>query len=45
MAEPRKIAKYTLDVLLIAVPLVVVLYFLAYPDKFDAFLNWIVGRR
>jgi hypothetical protein len=45
MAEVRKIAKYTLDALLIAFPLSVVLYFLAYPDKFDAFLNWMVGRR
>jgi len=45
MAEARKIAKYTLDVLLILVPLVVVIYFLAYPDKFNAFLNWMVGHR
>jgi hypothetical protein len=44
VAEVRKIAKYTLDVLLVAVPLVVVIYFVAYPDKFNAFLNWMVGR-
>jgi hypothetical protein len=44
MAEVRKIAKYALDVLLVAVPLVVVIYFLTYPDKFNAFLNWMVGR-
>jgi hypothetical protein len=44
MTEVRKIAKYTLDVLLVAVPLMVVIYFLAYPDKFNAFLNWMVGR-
>jgi hypothetical protein len=41
----RKIAKYTLDVLLILVPLAAVLYFGTYPDKFDAFLNWMVGQR
>jgi hypothetical protein len=45
MAKVRKIAKYTLDVLLIGVPLSVVLFFLSRPDKFDAFLNWMVGRR
>ena len=33
MAEARKIAKYTFDALLVFVPLAVVLYFLAYPDK------------
>jgi hypothetical protein len=33
MAEVRKIAKYTLDVLLVAVPLMVVIYFLAYPRQ------------
>jgi hypothetical protein len=45
MAKARKIARYTLDVLLILVPLVTVLYFGAYPDKFDAFLNWMAGHR
>ena len=30
---------------LVFVPLAVVLYFLAYPDKFNAFLNWIFGHR
>jgi hypothetical protein len=45
MAEVRKIAKYSLDILLIAVPLSFVLYFLSYPDKFGAFLNWTVGHR
>ncbi len=44
MAEVRKITKYTFDVLLVLVPLAVVIYFLAYPDKFNASLNWIVGR-
>jgi hypothetical protein len=37
--------QYALDALLVLVPLVVVIYFLAYPDKFNAFLNWMVGRR
>lgn len=45
MAEARKIAKYTFDALLVFVPLAVVLYFLAYPDRFNAFLNWIFGHR
>ena len=39
-----KALKITLDVLLILVPLAGTLYFLAYPDRFDAFLNWLVGR-
>jgi hypothetical protein len=45
MAEPRKIAKYTFDALLVLVPLVIVIYFLAYPDAFNAFLNWVDGRK
>jgi hypothetical protein len=45
MAEARKIAKYTFDALLVFVPLAIVLYFLAYPDRFNAFLNWIFGHR
>jgi hypothetical protein len=43
MAQARKTAKHTLEVVLILVPLVAVLYFCAYPNKFDAFLNWIFG--
>jgi hypothetical protein len=34
MAQARKTAKHTLEVVLILVPLVAVLYFGAYPDKF-----------
>jgi hypothetical protein len=44
MPEARKIARYTLEAALIVVPLAVVLYFLAYPDRFDATLNWLVHR-
>ncbi len=39
-----KALKITIDVLLVLVPLAVVIYFLAYPDRFDAFLNWVVRR-
>jgi hypothetical protein len=38
MTEGRKIARYTLEALLVLVPLAVVIYFLAYPDSFDAVL-------
>jgi hypothetical protein len=34
--------KIALDVLLILVPLAVVSYFLAFPEKFNAFLDWLV---
>jgi hypothetical protein len=44
MPEARKVAKYTFDVLLVFVPLAIVIYFCTYPDKFDAFLNWMVGH-
>ena len=44
MAEIRKIARYSLETLLVLVPLAVVIYFLAYPDNFNAFLNWMVGH-
>ena len=44
MPEIRKVAKYTLDAALIFVPLAVVLYFLAYQDKFNTFLNWMIGH-
>jgi hypothetical protein len=44
MAQTRKIVRYTFEALLVLVPLAVVIYFLAYPDMFDAFLNWLVGR-
>jgi hypothetical protein len=42
MPEVRKFARYTLDALLVLVPLAVIIYFLAYPDSFDASLNWMV---
>jgi hypothetical protein len=45
MPTPRKIARYTLEAVLIFIPLAVVLYFLAYPDRFDAALNWMVHHR
>jgi hypothetical protein len=41
----RTVARYSLEASLVLVPLAVVIYFLAYPDHFDAFLNWLVGRR
>jgi hypothetical protein len=44
MTEGRKIIRYTLEVLLLLVPLAIVIYFLTYPDKFDAFLDWLVKR-
>jgi len=44
MAQHRKIIRYTLEALLILVPLAVVIYFLAFPNTFDAFLNWLAGR-
>ena len=43
--EARRIVRYSLEASLVLVPLAVVIYFLAYPDQFDAFLNWLVGRR
>lgn len=44
MQRTLKVARYTLDALAILVPLAVMLYFFAYPDRFDAFLNWMIGR-
>jgi hypothetical protein len=41
MAEVPKMAR---DALPILAPLAVVIYFLAYLDKFNAFLNWMVGH-
>jgi hypothetical protein len=43
MPEPRKIAAYARDLLLIFAPLGGLIYCLAYPDAFDAFLNWGIG--
>ena len=45
IAEARKIAESIFDALLVFDPLAVVLYFLAYPDRFNTFLNWIFGHR
>ena len=33
---------YVLDALLVLVPLAIVIYFISFPDKFDAFLAWMV---
>jgi hypothetical protein len=45
MSRTRTIARYSLEASLVLVPLAVVIYFLAYPDQFDALLNWLVERR
>lgn len=42
MSESRHALWYALDALLILVPLAIVIYFIAFPDKFDAFLAWMV---
>jgi hypothetical protein len=42
MPAARTIVKYTIDVLLIFVPLAGVIYFLFEPDAFNAFLAWLV---
>jgi hypothetical protein len=34
---------YARDALLILVPLGGMMYFFAFPDAFDAFLNWMIG--
>ena len=41
MPEFRKVARYSLDILLVLAPLAVVLYFMAFPDRFDAVLDWL----
>ena len=43
MPEPRRIARYIIDVLLIFVPLSGMLYFLFNPAAFNAFLAWLVS--
>jgi hypothetical protein len=45
MPEARTIARYSAEALLVLIPLAIVIYFLAFPDAFDAFLNWIAGHR
>ena len=42
MVKARKIARYTLEALVVLLPLAIVIYFVSYPDKFDAFLDWMV---
>jgi hypothetical protein len=42
MPAARTIVKYTVDALLIFVPLAAVTYFLFDPDAFNAFLAWLV---
>jgi hypothetical protein len=37
-----KFIRYAGEALLILVPLGVTIYFLAYPDKFDSFLDWLM---
>jgi len=44
MADSRKIIRYTLEPLLILIPLAIVIYFVAEPAAFDATLNWLFGR-
>jgi hypothetical protein len=45
MPQARKIVRYSVEALLVLVPLVIVIYFLAYPEAFDDFLNWLTGHR
>ncbi len=45
MPQARKIARYSAEALLVLIPLAAVIYFLAFPDAFDAFLNWLTGHR
>jgi hypothetical protein len=44
MPESRKIVRYSAEAFLLLVPLAAVIYFLAFPDAFDAFLNWLAGH-
>jgi hypothetical protein len=39
MPRARTVARYSLEASLVLVPLAVIIYFLAYPDQFGAFLN------
>ena len=41
--KSRKIIFYSIDLLLIFVPLGGLLYFMFDPPAFDAFLDWMVG--
>jgi len=42
-AKPRSIVAHARDLFLIFAPLGGLVYFLAYPDALDAFLNWGIG--
>ena len=42
MSESRHTLWYVLDALLVLVPLAIVIYFISFPDKFDAFMAWMV---
>jgi hypothetical protein len=42
MSESRHALWYVLDALLVLVPLAIIIYFISFPDKFDAFLAWMV---
>ena len=44
MPKVRKLVRYSVEALLIFVPIGAITYFLWYPEAFDAFLNWMVGR-
>jgi hypothetical protein len=41
MPEFRNVVRYAVDILLVLVPLAVVLYFMAFPERFDAVLDWL----
>ena len=45
MARPLKIVRYGLEVLSVLLLLGALIYFLTYPEAFDAALDWLVGRR
>jgi hypothetical protein len=42
MPKAPRIIAHARDLLLIFVPLGALLYFMFYPDAFDAFLDWMV---
>jgi len=44
MLRARRIVRYALEALVVLVPLAVLIYFLVYPDKFDASFNWLIRR-
>jgi hypothetical protein len=42
MSESRHMLWYAFDAVIVLVPLAIIIYFIAFPDKFDAFLAWMV---